>query len=118
MRLVFVGGLALLGHAFHAAFSMQEALQAHHHAPGGGLAFLPSLGSLPSGSESSGASLPVWIVLEVIVGFILALIGYVAGTKLNKIRLSDHQSEMRYEHAVYTDFIHFNHRGAVVSSRN
>lgn len=117
MKVLFFIGLALLGHAIYAAYSMQDALQAHHHAAGGGIAFVQTLTGAPS-SASGAASLPLWIVVEVLLGFALALVGYIQQTKLQTVRLSDSQATMRYEHAAYTqDFFHFNHRGAVVAAR-
>jgi hypothetical protein len=116
MKHLFLVGLGLLGHALYVAFSMQEALQAHHHSASGGLAFVQTITGASS-SQNGGASLPLWVVMEVLVGFVLAIIGYVTQAKLQTVRLSDHQATMRYEHAVFTDFIHFNHRGAVVSAR-
>ncbi|CUG91626.1 magnesium transporter, putative [Bodo saltans] len=115
MKILFYIGLALLGHSIYAAFSMQDALQAHHHGAGGGLAFVQTL---TGATTQTGASLPLWIAVEVLLGFALALVGYIAGTKLHMARLSDTQAMLRYENAVYTqDFFHFNHRGAVVSAR-
>lgn len=120
MKLLFYAGLVLLSHATYVAFSMQDALQAHHHGAGGGLAFVQTLTGAPAtvSNNAEGASLPLWVVVEVLIGFVLALLGYVMGTKLQSVRLADQQATMRYEHAIYTtDFFHFNHRGAVVAAR-
>lgn len=113
MKPVFLIGAALLAHAFYAALSMQEALQAHHHGASS------TLKPLDLTSSTLAESLPLWIIVEVIIGMVLAMLGYIAQAQLQKIRMQDHQVDMRYEQCTYTgtDFVHFNHRGAVVSSK-
>lgn len=111
---VFYLGLAMLVHAVYMAYSIREQLQARHH----GRSYVPAV-------EFGGLSMPVTtmmvpIAVEVLAGTVLGIVGFVQRNKMQKARLSDVTSTLRYDHQLNTGigFIHFNHRGTIACRKD
>jgi hypothetical protein len=75
--------------------------------------------TISSEHSESAASLPLYAVVEVLVGLAAVITGSLQSAKLQKIRRQDYSSQHRYDEAVYSgpDFIHFNTRGAAAARR-
>jgi membrane magnesium transporter 1 len=111
---VFYLGVAMLVHSVYMAFSIREHLQTLHH----GGSYVPAV-------NFAGLSMPVTtmmvpIALEVLIGTVIGIVGFVQCNKLQKARLSDVTRYLRYDHQLNTGvgFIHFNHRGTVVCKKD
>ena len=111
---IFYLGVLILVHAVYMTYSIREQLQALQH----GRSYIPAV-------EFGGRSMPVTtmmvpITLEVLIGTVTGIFGFVQCNKLNKARLSDVTKYLRYDHQLNTGvgFIHFNHRGTVACKKD
>jgi len=115
-RLTLYLGLVLLAHGFYFAFSHREVLQAHHHK--GAHGFVP-MADFTSGATAltSAKAVMIPVFLEVVVGMVLATLGYVRTKDLRPIRMQEHIRYARYDQQQNTGmgFMHFNHRGTLAS---
>lgn len=130
MKYALYVGLGLLAHSVFLALQMQSELQAHHHGASANQRIplpilFPATGAPDSttttervvGNADVGAPVPWYIVLELLIGFLLAALGYISARRFYPIRLKDHQESMRYEHVMCTgpDFVQF-HSGRMMAT--
>lgn len=106
---MLAGGLLLLAHAFFLAFTVREPLQAVHR---GAVNIHP----IRIANQSLSVNMFLALVsIEAIVGFVMAMIGFVPMMQLSPARASDQARNARYDQRMNTGkgFIHFNHRGTL-----
>ncbi|KAH9577585.1 hypothetical protein LSM04_008707 [Trypanosoma melophagium] len=121
-RLLFPLGLLLLAHSLYHAHSLREHLQERHHQKNGQVAaggYFPFASAMADNTAHVNATtIPVFI--ELLVGVVLAIVGFVKQSTLHRARLIDKNREESYDSIMYTGvgFMHFNHRGALKGSRS
>lgn len=111
---IFYVGIVMLAHAVYMAYSIREQLQALHH----GRSYVPAV-------DFGGLSMPVTtmmipIAIEVLIGTVMGIVGFVQRNQMQKARLSDVTKYLRYDHQLNTGigFVHFNHRGTVACKKD
>lgn len=104
-KLYTLVGAVLLMHAAFSAYMMREGLQAHHHHHGGDSSI----------EGAKGHRLPLWLSIEVVAGFVLAVLGILYPKRFGSVLRCDTTQHFRYEHSTFTgyEFAAFNHRGIV-----
>ncbi|ORC93623.1 uncharacterized protein TM35_000015000 [Trypanosoma theileri] len=121
-RLLFPLGLLLLAHSLYNAHSLRDQLQEHHHkrnadvTTGGYFPFIFTMAD--NTAHVNATTIPIFI--ELLVGIVFAIVGYVKRLSLNHARLIDKNCDECYDSIMYTGvgFMHFNHRGAVKGSQS
>jgi hypothetical protein len=119
--LLFPAAVVLLAHATFVAFLMRDELQAHHHGVGGAIISGSRADSAPLSSTATstasplvgGSVLPLYVVVEVLLGLVLAIGGCASSSSLHKVRQQDYLSSQSYDQSIFSgyEFAHFNHRG-------
>jgi len=68
-------------------------------------------------AAASAASLPLYLIAEVMLALIVGFVGVCSSTTFQRIRHDDFAAQLSYDHAVFSgfDFQHFNHRTATPS---
>ncbi|RNF01892.1 uncharacterized protein Tco025E_08502 [Trypanosoma conorhini] len=119
-RFMFPAGLLLLAHSFFLALRIREQLQEHHHGGSGGVV---ASAYFPVSSHATGAlahinasTIPIFV--ELMVGVVVAIVGFVKQLKFKRARVIDNNCHERYDDVMFTGvgFMHFKHRGSVMRS--
>ncbi|RNF11193.1 hypothetical protein TraAM80_01125 [Trypanosoma rangeli] len=121
-QFIFPAGLLLLAHSFFLALRIREQLQEHHHGSSSGVmasAYFPVSSSTAGALAHINAStIPIFV--ELMIGVVVAIVGFVKQSKFKRARIIDKNCHQRYDDVIFTGvgFMHFNHRGSAMGSRS